>query len=106
MSNKQGQHSQSLDRLIRNPNLIGLDGVALAAKEVKLYDGMGMTVCEPDVLFMTDPCNMHVLEYKCGAKHRSKALKQLDTACAFLRDYYKGNIHRYYINGKYEVERV
>lgn len=106
MTNKQGLHSMALDRIIKSPHLIGLDGIALAAKEVKLYDGMGMTLCEPDVMFMTDPRNMHLIEYKCGVNHRSKALKQLDAASAFLRDYHHGQIHRYYVNGKFEVEKV
>ena len=73
-------HNNTVNIIRHNPKIIGLDGIILATSEVNFFNtatGKGLYHQTDSLCFDPATKKLYNIEYKCGNKHKDKAIKQL-----------------------------
>lgn len=88
---KQSKHDLLKNRIRRNPDLIGLEGVIASEEEVPCYDENGKLVCCPDIAFYLENDVFVLVEVKSSNHKRAlqKLERQLETGYEYFRDNYQ-----------------
>jgi len=98
---KKNKHDKGLEKIINNPNIIGVKNPIFVAKEVNFYNQGGVGLhSQPDLLVYDG--RLFIIEYKSSKNHAREGVKQLQKEMKFLREYirYKGFIVPILITGR------
>lgn len=99
MTIAESKHQKMLERISRNPKLIGLEDVIWAEIEVPVHNTKGgkRLLTAIDVLLYNGTYN--VIEYKCTGVNRKKARHQLLLAKEYIRRTYNDDAVMYFAYG-------
>ena len=101
-------HDERVWVINANPQVVGLDGIVLSAKEPRLFRKDHTLYHQPDSLcFDPSTHTLYNIEYKASTNHRRRAMKQLtESETTLKRMFGDWNVVNLYVHGDYEVERV
>lgn len=95
-------HGNALDRIIKEPWLVGLDKIVWADKEVEVYDPYNSKrlITAIDLLVYTGKVYKypyHVIEYKASNNAYNKADWQLNEADLYVRRHYGEHAYKMFV---------
>lgn len=105
----QEKHKKSLEKIAKNPSLIGIEGEVFHEPEVDLFNGY-IRIGALDLLFISyEDQKVYYIEYKCNhsKKNQKEAKMQLIKAKNSMVQKYRGKeLVMLYVSGEFDVKEL